>query len=238
MTTTQQAANEAPYKIQKRGDKFVVVNNAGMTKSTFKSNDDALKYLRALYANVPGAAKKADKTPWTGKAPKPTKAAAASSGTMIDGDDVDPKSLASAVDAALDAAYQQIHVNSADIGKLPGWAQQVISLTVSAGETIDELLEAMGIPDPDGGSPMTIRAQVEIAAYLQKAKSFTQDKRDMLAKKGVALPDGSFPIENEDDLDNAIQAFGRAGNKAAAKAHIKKRAAALGATGKLPDGWK
>lgn len=227
-------ANEAPYKIKRAGGKFTVVNNAGVTKATFPTHAKALDYLRALYANVPGAAKKADKTPWTGKAPKPAKAAA--DGKMIDGDDVDVASLASAVDAALDAATQQILAN--DVSTLPGWAQQVCSLTISAGETVDELLIAMHVPDPDEGSPNAIKALLEIAAYMQRAKAFPQAKRDELAKSGKALPDGSFPIETPADVDDAIQAFGRAKNKPAAKAHIVKRAKALGVAGKLPDGWK
>lgn len=68
------AANEAPYKIFKSGDGFVVKNNAGMTKARFKDRASALKYLRALYANVPGASRKADRTKWSGKAPAPKKA--------------------------------------------------------------------------------------------------------------------------------------------------------------------
>lgn len=65
--------NAAPYKIFQEKTKWVVRNNAGQTKATFDKHSEALSYLRALYANVPGAAKKADKTPWTGKAkaPKP-----------------------------------------------------------------------------------------------------------------------------------------------------------------------
>lgn len=61
----------SPYKIFKVGKKFVVKNNAGMTKATFDDRASALKYLRALYVNVKGAPKAADKTKWTGKAPKP-----------------------------------------------------------------------------------------------------------------------------------------------------------------------
>ena len=48
---------------------------------------------------------------------------------------------------------------------------------------------------------------------------------------------GGFPILSAKDLDNAIQAIGRAKNPAAAKAHIKKRAKALGASGKIPVSW-
>ena len=53
------------------------------------------------------------------------------------------------------------------------------------------------------------------------------------------MKDGSYPIVTVKDLKNAIQAFGRTGeNKAATKAHIKKRAKALGKTDLLPDNWK
>jgi hypothetical protein len=68
-------ASEAPYKIFRQGAQWVVKNNANMVKAKFGTRQAALKYLRALYANVPGAAKKADQTKWSGKAPKPKKAA-------------------------------------------------------------------------------------------------------------------------------------------------------------------
>jgi hypothetical protein len=61
----------APYKIQKRGNKFVVVNNAGETKASFDDREKALAYQRALYVNVKGAAKKADRVKFTGKAKPP-----------------------------------------------------------------------------------------------------------------------------------------------------------------------
>src|SRR5581483_10273376 len=69
-------------------------------------------------------------------------------------------------------------------------------------------------------------------------RKFTADERKAAAKSGAAMPDGSFPIENKSDLENAIRAVGRASNPAVAKAHIKKRAKALGATASLPDDWK
>lgn len=47
----------APYKIVKRGTKWVVVNSLGETKATFDSAEAARAYQRALYANVPGATK-------------------------------------------------------------------------------------------------------------------------------------------------------------------------------------
>ncbi len=81
-----------------------------------------------------------------------------------------------------------------------------------------------------------------VDAEGEQYRQFTQEQRDQLAKEGKAMPDGSFPIENESDLTNAIQAVGRGSSSEAdvarRKAHIKKRAKALGATDKLPDDWK
>ena len=62
-------------------------------------------------------------------------------------------------------------------------------------------------------------------------------ERKNLADKGEAMPDGSYPIANLQDLKNAIQAIGRAKDPAAAKAHIKKRARALGHADLIPEGW-
>jgi hypothetical protein len=64
----------------------------------------------------------------------------------------------------------------------------------------------------------------------------TADRRK-LAKKGQALPDGSFPIRNREDLKDAIQSYGRANDKAEAKRWIKRRARELGAQDDLPEDW-
>jgi hypothetical protein len=79
-------------------------------------------------------------------------------------------------------------------------------------------------------------APVEAPDVLAK-RDFSAAERKTDAKSGAAMPDGSFPIENEDDLKNAVKAYGRAKDKDAAKAHIKKRAKALGLTKLLPDDW-
>jgi uncharacterized membrane protein YkoI len=73
-------------------------------------------------------------------------------------------------------------------------------------------------------------------AYFKRM--FSQERREDLAKQGMALPDGSYPIESVEDLKNAIQAFGRAKDKEAAKAHIMKRARALDQEDLIPENWK
>ncbi len=52
------------------------------------------------------------------------------------------------------------------------------------------------------------------------------------------MPDGSYYIRNADDLSNAIHAIGRgSGSHADIRAHIVKRAKALGLTKSLPKDW-
>ena len=68
-------------------------------------------------------------------------------------------------------------------------------------------------------------------------REFSQQEREAAAEKGQAMPGGGFPIKSEQDLKNAIRAVGRAKNPAAAKAHIKKRARALGLTKLIPESW-
>lgn len=69
-------------------------------------------------------------------------------------------------------------------------------------------------------------------------RDFTDKERQALADKGHALPDGSFPIETKTDLEDAVHAYGRAKDKAKAKAHIIARAKDLGATDMLPEDWE
>jgi hypothetical protein len=68
-------------------------------------------------------------------------------------------------------------------------------------------------------------------------REFSEKQRKHLASEGIALPDGSYPIANVSDLENAIQAIGRASDPEKAKAHIVARAKALNATHLLPADW-
>jgi hypothetical protein len=83
-------------------------------------------------------------------------------------------------------------------------------------------------------------ATEEQEASLSEFKYFSPEKREEMAKKGLALPDGSYPIENERDLKNAIWAFGRAkpAKKAEVKEHIITRAKALNKEDMLPEVWE
>jgi hypothetical protein len=94
-----------------------------------------------------------------------------------------------------------------------------------------EALAACGCYQPaEGDDESTIRGE-------DAFRDVPADERKKLAESGAAMPDGSFPIANVDDLKNAIQSIGRASDPAAAKAHIKKRARALGHPELIPEDW-
>lgn len=69
-------------------------------------------------------------------------------------------------------------------------------------------------------------------------RKFTTEQRKKMAEEGTAMPDGSYPIANKTDLMNAIRSWGRGGAEPAVKAHIKRRAKALGASDMIPENWK
>jgi hypothetical protein len=104
-----------------------------------------------------------------------------------------------------------------------------------------EAFVSLGMPTEDfldADVPSSGHEDQELAA--ESAEEFRKvggAERKKAAESGHALPDGSFPIENVQDLKNAIQAIGRAKDPAKAKAHIKKRARALGHPELIPDGW-
>ena len=68
-------------------------------------------------------------------------------------------------------------------------------------------------------------------------REFDTEQRRRAAESGVAMPDGSFPIANRQDLANAIRSIGRAADYDKAKRHIISRARALGAVTMLPEEW-
>ena len=87
---------------------------------------------------------------------------------------------------------------------------------------------------PDG-SPGPMAAA---AARFLNADKYKQADRDQMAKSGQAMPDGSYPVADEEDLDNAIRAVGRGGaDHDDIRKHIIKRAAAIGQESKIPDDW-
>lgn len=111
---------------------------------------------------------------------------------------------------------------------------------VSAGATYSDSRHAQ--PDPDAIcdegqhlDPDTGQCVADDDELV--ARTFTTDQRKAMASRHTAMPDGSYPISTIEDLRNAIQAIGRAKNPDAVKAHIRRRARALGATNLIPESW-
>jgi hypothetical protein len=71
------------------------------------------------------------------------------------------------------------------------------------------------------------------------ARSYTDAQRTEMALAGSAMKDGSYPIDSEKDLKNAIKAYGRApeGKRAAVRRHIRSMAKKLGKSDLIPGTW-
>jgi hypothetical protein len=84
-----------------------------------------------------------------------------------------------------------------------------------------------------------LKERALVAAAVAELAKFTEEERTKLADEGFALPDGSYPIRNEDDLRNAIRAYGRSNPKDRYKVrkHIIKRARALRKNDLVPEEW-
>ena len=76
----------------------------------------------------------------------------------------------------------------------------------------------------------------EVADIALKAM-YSEDERMEMAKGGMAMADGSYPIKDEEDLKMAIMAVGRAKDQDEAKMHCMKRAEELGKEDMIPESW-
>jgi hypothetical protein len=92
--------------------------------------------------------------------------------------------------------------------------------------------EAAALPGSDKGSEAPSFSPGDVAK-----RDVSDKERARLAEQDKAMPDGGYPIANESDLRNAIQAFGRAKDPEAVRAHIIRRARELGCTNLLPADW-
>lgn len=94
-------------------------------------------------------------------------------------------------------------------------------------------------PDPEGKQGMKAQASQRPSATLASNSSgkYSKDDRDKMAGK-EAMPDGSYPVKDEEDLDNAIHAVGRGGSDHdSIRKHVIERAHALGLSAKIPPNW-
>lgn len=66
------------------------------------------------------------------------------------------------------------------------------------------------------------------------AAPMSVEERKRMAKNGMAMPDGSFPIPDEEHLRSAI----RLARTPEQRRHVIKRARALGKADLIPDTWR
>lgn len=78
--------------------------------------------------------------------------------------------------------------------------------------------------------PKTMTREEMRIAFIDGFKNYDSATRKRMAKAGTAMPDGSYPIADCEDVSNARQSIGRSpeGRRSAVQAHINKRAKALG----------
>lgn len=78
----------------------------------------------------------------------------------------------------------------------------------------------------------------EVQTPELRAEKYDTKDREQMAKSGEAMPDGSYPIKDQEDLENAIHAVGRGNaDHDAIRKHIIARAKALGHSDLIPDNW-
>lgn len=110
---------------------------------------------------------------------------------------------------------------------------------------MDQLTEMTGlkvesvdaVEDPANGVGFLVVKQVEPESV--EKREFSVAERRKLAQEGKAMPNGSFPIENREDLQNAIRSIGLTKlPKNKVRRFIMRRAKDLGAEDLIPKSWK
>lgn len=96
---------------------------------------------------------------------------------------------------------------------------------------------APGVPAPKAADASPDAAKALDVVDLEYKVKYDAEQTRAMAKKGQALPDGSYPIKDRADLDSAIKLRNHSKSYSAATVHkhIVKRAKAIGATDMLPD---
>lgn len=126
-----------------------------------------------------------------------------------------------------------------------GWRDAMRAETwYTAQEAVDAGLADRLAERPVSPDALAVAAKFDLSIYarvpdwLRNADKYSADDRKRMASNGQAMPDGSYPIGDEEDLGKAIHAVGRGGSDHdAIRRHIIKRAAALGLSSRIPDDW-
>lgn len=141
---------------------------------------------------------------------------------------------------ASDIATKSIEgeVVSVDADMFDGYDAYAVEIEGVDGKSYDVYVgvdgEILGFDEYDPEEAADI--DEEVADVALKAM-YSEDERMEMAKGGMAMADGSYPIKDEEDLKMAIMSYGRASDKEKAKAHIKKRAMELDKEDMIPAEW-
>lgn len=89
--------------------------------------------------------------------------------------------------------------------------------------------------------PLTSDGLVDLAAHgipvtRMRESNYTDAERQEMAKRGEARPDGSLPLRTREDVENAVKAWPLTSDPDD-RAHICRRAKAIGAVDLLPADW-
>ena len=141
---------------------------------------------------------------------------------------------------ASDIATKSIEgeVVSVDADMFDGYDAYAVEIEGVDGKSYDVYVgvdgEILGFDEYDPEEAADI--DEEVADIALKAM-YSEDERMEMAKGGMAMADGSYPIKDEEDLKMAIMAVGRAKDQDEAKMHCMKRAKELGKEDMIPESW-
>jgi hypothetical protein len=152
-------------------------------------------------------------------------------------------------------AVCQVNVPGFPIARAMVSSGQIMALVAAGAATLAKLksdplaemqarinkLEAITTPKEDLEARVaSLKAKVSQTLSTDEFAYIPRDVRMKLASEGKAMKDGSFPIENVQDVRAAIHAYGRAKeeHKAAVRKHIIKRANKLNVRHLIPENWK
>lgn len=139
---------------------------------------------------------------------------------------------------ASDIATKSIQgeVVSVDADMFEGYDAYAVEIEGLDGKSYDVYVgvdgEILGFDEYDPEEAADI--DEEVADIALKAM-YSEDERMEMAKGGMAMPDGSYPIKDEEDLKMAIMAVGRAKDPEGAKMHCMRRAKELGLEDMIPE---
>jgi hypothetical protein len=131
-----------------------------------------------------------------------------------------------------------LEIDALDFTASPGVSQSRINSVTFESTSLSprrQLLESVE-------ATVTVEPIVEVVDESEKLevweRKFTAKQRKSMSAAGQAMPGGRYPIANKSDLRNAIRAVGRgSGSHDAIRAHIIRRARALGLADMIPDNW-